>query len=81
MHMIQTNLVLSMLLAILVAEHPVDPIDPLGPRLAPVATQETIKAARDKADLEMKLNTKRPWDGMDLTGPHAFEKRESPVEN
>ena len=81
MHIIQTNLILSLLLAILVADHPVDPIDSLGPRLAPVATQETIKAARDKADLEMKLNTKRPWDGMDLTGPHAFEERESPVEN
>ena len=62
---------------ILVAEHPVDPF---GPALPPVVTQEMIKAARDKADLEMKQNTKRPWDGMDLTGPHAFEKRENAVE-
>jgi hypothetical protein len=29
----------------------------------------------------MKLDTKRPWDNMDLTGPRALEKRpERPVE-
>jgi hypothetical protein len=68
----QANLALSLLVAILVAEHPVDPF---GGPLPPAATQENIKAAREKFDLEMKLNTKRPWDGMDLTGPHALEKR------
>ncbi|HEX9071068.1 MAG TPA: hypothetical protein VF852_03870 [Pseudolabrys sp.] len=75
--MSQTNLALLMLLAILVAEHPVDPF---GDPLPPVAAQESIKAAREKFDLQMKLNTKRPWDGMDLTGPHALEKRGKPVE-
>ena len=74
--MSQANLALSMLLAILVAEHPVDPFGPLPP----VATQENIKAAREKFDLKMKLNTKRPWDGMDRTGPHVLEKRDNPVE-
>ena len=73
----QTDLIFAMLVAILVAEHPVDPF---GPSMPPVVTQEMIKAARDKADLEIKQNTKRPWDGMDLTGPHAFEKRENAVE-
>ncbi|MGB9043096.1 MAG: hypothetical protein WCC81_11590, partial [Pseudolabrys sp.] len=74
-HVSQANLALSMLVAILVAEHPVDPFVPPPP----VATRDNIKAAREKFDLEMKLNTKRPWDGMDLTGPHALEKRRGPL--
>ncbi len=69
------QLALSLLVAILVAEHSVDPV---GLALPPFATEENIKAAREKFDLEMKLNTKRPWDGMDLTGPHALEKRKNP---
>ena len=64
---------LSLLVAILVAEQ-----QPVGPPLPPLATQEDIKAAREKFDLEMKLNTKRPWDGMDLTGARAHEKRPIP---
>jgi hypothetical protein len=33
---------------------------------APMTDRERIKAARDKFDLEMKRDTKRPWDGLDL---------------
>jgi len=63
-----------MLLAILLAEASIDPFAPP----APIITQDTIKASREKTNLEMKLNTRRPWDGMDLTGPHALEKRRNP---
>lgn len=68
----QAHLLLASLLAVLVAEQPADPIGPPPP----VMTLDSIKAARDKFDLEMKQDTKRPWDGMDLTGPHALEKRQ-----
>ena len=68
---------LAPLLAILVAELPVDPIGPPPP----VMTLDSIKAARDKFDLEMKQDTKRPWDGMHLTGPHALEKRQDEPAN
>ena len=30
--------------------------------VAPVPTRAEIKAARDKFELEMKLDTRRPWD-------------------
>lgn len=63
-----------MLLVILVAEHQ-------GDRFGPppsVATEDSIKAAHEKFDLEMKLDTKRPWDGITLTGPHALERRRNP---
>ncbi len=63
-----TPMVLLMLVAILVAAQDTSPFAP-----RPAVTRESIKAARDKFDREMKLETKRPWDGMDLTGPHAFE--------
>jgi hypothetical protein len=33
---------------------------------APMTDRERIKAARDKFDIEMKRDTKRPWDGTDL---------------
>ena len=46
----------------------------------PVITRQDIQASRDKFDREMKLDTKRPWDGMALTGPHALEKRSSPAD-
>ena len=65
-----------MLLAILIADQSVDPLA----AVPPVATPDGIKAAREKSDREMKLNTKRPWDNMDLTGPHALEKRRNPPE-
>ena len=61
---------LSIVLAILVADNGLDPFGPLSPAL----NKNDIRAARKKFELEEKLNTKRPWDGMDLTGPHAFEK-------
>jgi hypothetical protein len=35
----------------------------------PEITREDMKAARDKFDREMKLDTKRPWDGMNLRTP------------
>lgn len=64
-----------LLLVILVGEHAIDPSEPFKP---PIVTMESIKAAREKFDREMKLDTKRPWDGMDLSGPHAFEKPQVP---
>lgn len=60
---------------ILVAEQDFVPFE-----TRPVITREDIQASRDKFDREMKLDTKRPWDGMDLTGPHALEKRSEPAE-
>jgi hypothetical protein len=33
---------------------------------APTTDRDRIKAARDKFELEMKRETKRPWDGSDL---------------
>jgi hypothetical protein len=33
---------------------------------AQMTDRERIKAAREKFELEMKRDTKRPWDGMDL---------------
>ncbi len=68
------NLALAMLLTILLVEHPLNPFGPTPP----VTTEDSIKAAREKSDLEFKVNTKRPWDGMDLTGPRALEKRQAP---
>ena len=65
-------MVLSVLLAIFVAEHVADPFGPQPPAV----TLDSIRAAREKFDLEMKQDTKRPWDNMDLTGPRALEKRE-----
>jgi hypothetical protein len=61
---------LLFLLAILIAEQGLQ----LPPPRPPVMTQDEIRAARETFDREMKLDTKRPWDGMDLTGPNALEK-------
>jgi hypothetical protein len=66
------NLALSVVFAILVAEHVPDVIGPQPP----VVTLDSIRAAREKFDLELKQDTKRPWDNMDLSGPHALEKRD-----
>ena len=33
---------------------------------APMTHREGIKAAREKFDLEIKRDSKRPWDGLDL---------------
>lgn len=60
----------AVLLAVLVAEQS----GPVVDQPSDVKRRESIKAARDKFDAEMKADTKRPWDGMDLTGPHALEK-------
>ena len=68
------QMVLPVLLAILIAEQSGEPFAPQ----VPVMTRKDIKAARDKFDREMKQDTKRPWDGMELTGPNAFEKRPVP---
>lgn len=72
--MTPAQMALPMLLATLIAAQSGQPYPPQ----APVMTREQIKAARDKFDREMKSNTKRPWDGMDLTGPHALEKPSKP---
>ena len=72
--MAQINLAFAMLLTILLVEHPLSPFEPAPP----VTTEDSIKAAREKSQLEFKTNTKRPWDGMDLTGPRALEKRPNP---
>ena len=71
----KSALALSLLVAILVA----DAVDPLAAVLS-IVTPGSIKAAREKSDREMKLDTKRPWDNMDLTGPHALENRPNPPE-
>jgi len=71
----QARLALLTLLAIFLAE---GPIDPIGTH-APAVTLDSLKAAREKQDREMKKDTKRPWDGMDLTGPNALKKKQ-PVE-
>jgi len=67
------NFVLSIILAMLVVEQGV--FDP-PPQ---ILTRDQIIAARKKFDLEEKLNTMRPWDGLNLTGPHAFEKPPKPA--
>jgi hypothetical protein len=66
----QACFALSIGVAILVADQVIDPFGPPHP----TPTRDDIRAARKKFELEMKLDTKRPWDGMDLTGPHALEK-------
>ena len=68
------HMALPMLLAMLVAEQNASPFAPPPP----VMTQDDIRAARKKFDRDMKLDTKRPWDGMYLTGPNAFEKKPMP---
>ena len=70
----KTSLGAAALLAILIAEQSVAPIGPPPPP----TSLESIRAARDKFDLEMKTDTRRPWDGMALTGPHALERRPDP---
>ena len=64
----------AILAVILIAENSTDPFGPPPP----VPTLESIKAAREKFDREMKEDTRRPWDNMDLTGPRALEKRPVP---
>jgi hypothetical protein len=66
------NFTLSIILTMLVAEQGVFAPPPQ------VLTRDQILAARKKFDLEEKLNTKRPWDGLALTGPNAFEKPPKP---
>lgn len=46
-------------------------------QMSPPLTREDIKAARDKFDREMKLDTRRPWDGMNLRTPPS-EEQENP---
>jgi hypothetical protein len=67
------NFTLLFMLAMLIAAQGV-----FGPP-PQVLTRDQIIAARKKFDLEEKLNTKRPWDGMDLTGPRALEKPPKPT--
>jgi hypothetical protein len=64
------------LVAIVIAENSVDAPVPLPP----MPTLESVRAAQEKIDREMKQDTKRPWDNMDLTGPHALEKRQPSTE-
>ena len=68
-------LALMALLAIFLVERPLDPIG----THAPGVTMDSLKAEREKQDREKKKDTKRPWDGMDLTGPNALKKKQ-PVE-
>jgi hypothetical protein len=39
--------------------------------------RERIKVARDKFELEMKRDTKRPWDGSDLYRKNPSVRRRS----
>jgi len=41
----------------------------------PATDREMIRAARAKFDAEMKADTKRPWDGMNLRNPNASADR------
>ena len=60
------------LLTILIAEQSNTPFGPPPP----VLTTDAIRSARDKFDAEMKADTKRPWDRMNLIGrPYGLEKR------
>ena len=69
-----TQMALLTLFAILIAEQSGQPFE----TQLPVMTRDEIRAAREKFDRELKLDTKRPWDGMHLTGPRAFEKLPTP---
>jgi len=70
--MIPTLLALPVFVTMLVNDAP----KPL-PSFQPL-TREDIRAARDKFDRDMKLDTKRPWDGTNLrpanTESPALEK-------
>jgi hypothetical protein len=46
---------------------------------APMTDRERIKVARDKFELEMKRDTKRPWDGSDLY--RKFPSAKAPVKD
>jgi hypothetical protein len=46
---------------------------------APTTDRERIKVARDKFELEMKRDTKRPWDGSDLY--RKFPSAKAPVKD
>jgi hypothetical protein len=63
--MFQTLLVTPLLVATLVTDAAAEYTLPSPPNL----TREDIKAARDKFDREMKLDTKRPWHGTDWKAP------------
>lgn len=63
--MFQTLLVTPLLVATLMTDAAAEYALPPPPNL----TREDIKAARDKFDREMKLDTKRPWNGTDWKAP------------
>lgn len=65
-------------LPILLATLAVSQVDPFR-ALPPALTRDEIISAREKFELEKKLDTRRPWDGRDLTGPRALEIRPNPV--
>jgi hypothetical protein len=46
---------------------------------APMTDRERIKMARDKFELEMKRDTKRPWDGSNLY--RKFPSAKAPVKD
>jgi hypothetical protein len=54
-------------------ESDVLPAQTPGVAPAPVDHRDTIRAARDKFDRDLKLDTKRPWDGQDW-GSGKFPK-------
>jgi hypothetical protein len=59
--MFQTLLVTSLLVATLMTDAAAEYTLPAPPN----PTREDIRAARDKFDREIKLDTKRPWSGTD----------------
>ena len=69
------QIALSMLFAILIAEQGGHTLVPQAPV---ITTRDEIKAARKKFEREIQADKTRPWDGMDLTGPHALERRPTP---
>jgi hypothetical protein len=46
--------------------------------MPPALTREDIKAARDKFDHEMKLDTKRPWDTLRPPGSEVMPAKPKP---
>jgi hypothetical protein len=77
------NTALSVLFAILIALQSVQPFPARArvmtlPAPPPLMTRHEIRAARDKFDRKLKLDKKRPWDGMNLTGPHTIDNQRKP---
>ena len=67
-----------LLVVVFLAEPPaLEPLVPLVLHQGGV-TMDSLRAEREKR--ETPEEARRPWDGLNLTGPHAFEKRQPPTD-